>query len=64
MAFSRHIPLGLGILKVKTASLLRREERNKEVPMWRVGHLCFVWQKRKTLRSGPAVKDDMPDSNR
>jgi hypothetical protein len=45
MAYSMHIPLWFGLLKIKSTSALRRDEREGRVPVWRVGNICFVWRR-------------------
>lgn len=54
MSFIR-IPLYFGRLKVKKTRHLRRDERLREVPVWRVGSVCVVWRPRHTGKeaSGP-----------
>lgn len=42
--FSIHVPLWFGLLKIKPSRRLRYEERYHQIPMWRIGKLCFVWQ--------------------
>jgi len=51
MSFIR-IPLFFGQLKVKNSRHLRRDERNREVPVWRIGNLCVVWRPRENAK-GP-----------
>ena len=46
MAYSVHVPLWFGMLKIKSARKLRRDERHGDVPVWRVGNMCFVWRGR------------------
>ena len=46
MSFIR-IPLYFGRLNVKKARHLRRDERHREVPVWRVGSVCVVWRPRQ-----------------
>ncbi|RUT29983.1 hypothetical protein EMQ25_11630 [Arsenicitalea aurantiaca] len=37
------IRLPRGILKVKRSHQLRRRERDRQVPVWRVGSVYIVW---------------------
>ena len=43
MSYSTHVPLFFGLLKIKSATRLRKNERNGSVPMLRMGDMCFVW---------------------
>ncbi len=47
MAYSVHVPLWFGMLKIKSARVLRHEERYAGAPVWRVGNMCFVWSRRR-----------------
>jgi hypothetical protein len=47
MGYSVHVPLWFGMLKIKSAEKLRRDERRGSgMPVWRVGNMCFVWRGR------------------
>jgi hypothetical protein len=53
MSYSFHFPLWFGLLKIKSANRLRREERGGQVSVWRLGDMCFVW-KRYAKKNGAA----------
>ena len=55
MAFSKHIRLRSGTLKIKTRGALRYEERYRQVPVTPVGPLYFVWV--------PDEQDDAPSEH-
>jgi hypothetical protein len=42
----------IGILKIKNAKRLRRNERNGRVPVLRLWNLCFVWIPTKKKSDG------------
>ena len=44
MGYSYRFGLPGGTLKVKSESRLRNREREREVPVWRLGPLYLVWQ--------------------
>ena len=44
MSYSLHVPLIGGRLKLKSESRLRRREWDGEVPVWRFGSLCVIWE--------------------
>jgi hypothetical protein len=50
MAYSFHIPLGPRVLKIKNASALRRSERERRVPVMRIGRVYLVWWPRNGPR--------------
>ena len=62
MGFSFHIRLPSGTLKIKNAGRLRRQERNHEIPVWRIGALCFVWD--SPPREKPKALIDAKDDER
>jgi hypothetical protein len=55
LQYSLHFPLWFGLLKIKTAKRLRKEERAGRVPVWRLGTLCFVW-----IAAGTKIGFDRP----
>lgn len=57
MSFIR-IPLYFGRLNVKKARHLRRDERHREVPVWRVGNVCVVWRPRQLNKSSARHADE------
>jgi hypothetical protein len=46
MGYSIHIPLGFGIVKIKSSSHLRPEEHMRRVPIMRFGNMFIVWKSR------------------
>ena len=59
MAYSFHLPLVFGLLKIKSSDRLRSEERDGRVPVWRLGDMYFVWKsarKKKPPSARPAEK--------
>lgn len=43
MSYSIHVPLPFGLLKIKSRTNLRSAELAGQVPVWRLGEMCFVW---------------------
>jgi hypothetical protein len=43
MSYSLHIPLWFGVLKIKSWDRLRSRERDRHVPVWRIGDMYLVW---------------------
>ena len=54
MSYSYHLRLRRGTLKIKSENQLRGRERDREVPVWRVGQTYLIWIRRER-RQIPAV---------
>lgn len=56
MGYSYHVQLRRGTLKIKSQSRLRSRERDREVPVCRLGWIYFVWE-RKAVTLPPSLSE-------
>lgn len=64
MGYSVHIPLWIGILKIKSASRLRDSERHGRARVWRLGATRIVWSKGGDSRSPDQQKKNPGQTHR
>jgi hypothetical protein len=64
MSYSLHIPLWFGLLKIKSWDRLRSRERDRHLPVWRLGDMYLVWipKAKRTSVENDSAADSPPES--
>lgn len=60
MGYNIRVPLGFGDLKIKSYSRLRASERDKLVPVRKIGKSYYIWHSHMRRNTAYAIQNDVP----